>query len=184
MDKRIPSSSQTVGPFFTIGLEDMIERMTEQRAGADCAIEIRGRVLDGDGVPVSDALLEFWNGEDELCDDSGDRKRSGISDGFGRAVTDENGNFAAKMAKPDVTRSEDGPIQAPHLMVLVFARGLLRHLLSRVYFDDERANESDPVLLCVPAARQQTMIAMREGANAYRWNVILQGENETVFFAW
>ena len=79
---------------------------------------------------------------------------------------------------------EDGPLQAPHLLVLVFARGLLRHLITRVYFDDESGNASDPVLLSVPAARRDTLIARKNGPDTFRWDVILQGANETVFFAW
>jgi protocatechuate 3,4-dioxygenase alpha subunit len=78
----------------------------------------------------------------------------------------------------------DGRKQAPHILVLVFARGLLRHLISRVYFDDEPANASDPVLLCVPAERRHTLIARRGAGDSYCWDVILQGPEETVFFAW
>jgi protocatechuate 3,4-dioxygenase alpha subunit len=75
-------------------------------------------------------------------------------------------------------------MQAPHMLVLVFARGLLRHLISRIYFDGESENSADPVLSAVPAHRRYTLVAQSDGQNSFRWNVILQGDDETVFFAW
>jgi protocatechuate 3,4-dioxygenase alpha subunit len=89
-----------------------------------------------------------------------------------------------RTAPPVVSELEDGRAQAPHFLVLVFARGLQRHLISRVYLEGERGNESDPVLQSVPAERRGTLIARRDGTQLYRWDVILQGANETVFFAW
>jgi len=176
--KWIPSSSQTVGPYFRIGLDYLIDRMAEVDAGAKDVIEIRGRVLDCDGVPVPDAMLEFWNADDSCSEEHG------IPVGFRRVATDLEGCFAARVAAPAPTLLDDGRMQAPHLMVLVFARGLMRHLISRVYLEDAKGNESDPVMLGVPAERRGTLIAKSDGENAYMWDVVLQGNNETVFFAW
>ena len=94
--------------------------------------------------------------------------------------------FTLPLNKPGPTALGDGRFQAPHMLVLVFARGLLRHLITRVYFGNEPANAEDPVLLEVPAERRHTLIARSDANNprAFQWNVILQGENETVFFAW
>jgi protocatechuate 3,4-dioxygenase alpha subunit len=175
--KWIPSSSQTVGPYFRIGLDYLIDRMAAKDAGAEDVIEIQGRVLDLEGVSVPDAMLEFWNG-------AANSQEHGFPPGFRRAATDLEGRFAARIARPAPTSLEDGRMQAPHIMVLVFARGLLRHLISRVYLEDAKGNESDPVLLEVPAERRGTLIAKVEGENSYRWDVVLQGDDETVFFSW
>ncbi len=181
MQKRIPSSSQTVGPYFKIGLEYLIERMAD--VDDESGIEIRGRVLDRDGAPVPDALLEFWN----ACsagDAESEAQRPGIPDGFRRVATDLDGSFTVRLGKPVTNPPEDGRVQAPHAMVLVFARGLQRPLITRVYLEDEIGNDNDPVMLMVPVERRATLVAKCDGANAYRWDVILQGAAETVFFAW
>ena len=181
MERGIPSSSQTVGPYFKIGLEYLIDRMAD--VDVEGAIEIRGRVLDRDGAPVPDAMLEFWSAGDAM-NTSGGSPEHGIPVGFRRAGTDLEGCYAVRDKRPVATHLEDGRMQAPHMMVLVFARGLLRHLISRVYLGDEPGNGSDPVLLSVPAERRSTLVAKADGVNAYRWDVILQGADETVFFAW
>jgi protocatechuate 3,4-dioxygenase alpha subunit len=184
--KLIPTSSQTVGPYFRIGLEYMIDRCVAAGAGTAGSIEIRGRVLDRDGVGVSDAMLEFWTpgGEETLPPSTQDR--DGLPEGFCRAGTDDDGNFAAKVTRPIAVPLGDGRMQAPHMLVLVFMRGLLRHLLSRVYFADEPGNAADPVLEGIPAERRGTLIAQLENheTSSYRWNVVLQGQDETVFFEW
>lgn len=182
-EKWIPSSSQTVGPYFRIGLDFLTDRMAEVDTGAEGAIEIRGRVLDREGSPVSDAMLEFWSPSNMKNGWAGAREH-GIPAGFRRTATDENGHFVTWIERPIAGRLEDGRIMAPHLLVLIFARGLLRHLISRIYLEDETGNEIDPVLLGVPAERRTTLVAKCDGANVYRWNVILQGTDETVFFAW
>ncbi len=181
--KLIPASSQTVGPYFRIGLEYVIDRMAEVDAEAGDWIVIRGRVLDRDGLPVPDAMLEFWSAEDTR-DASGGSRRRGIPDGFRRVGTDLEGKFAAKVKRPAAIGSEDEGTQAPHMMVLVFARGLQRHLITRVYLEDEPGNEGDPVMICVPEERRHTLIGKVDGENVYRWDVVLQGADETVFFAW
>lgn len=184
--KLIPTSSQTVGPYFRIGLEYMIDRYAAAEAGAAGSIEIRGRVLDRDGVGVSDAMLEFWApGVAETLPPS-TQDRGGLHVGFCRVGTDDDGNFAAKVTRPVTAPLGDGRMQAPHMLVLVFMRGLLRHMLSRVYFADEPGNAADPVLGAIPAERRGTLVAQLEDreTSSYRWNVVLQGQDETVFFEW
>jgi protocatechuate 3,4-dioxygenase alpha subunit len=130
-------------------------------------IRIEGQVLDGNGKPVPDALLEIWQ----------------PGTGFGRARTDAEGAFGFTTAKPGVTPAPDGRTQAPHLNVTVFARGLLRHLVTRMYFPDETdANATDPVLNLVDVARRETLMAKNRGG-VLHFDVRLQGEQETVFFA-
>ena len=165
----IPTGSQTVGPFFRIGLEHLIDSVAPtERAGLD-AITIRGQVLDRDRAPVVDAMLEFWSSSDS---------------GFARAATDDDGTFCVQMNRPSSITSANGETQAPHMLVLVFARGLLRHLISRVYLSGEPRNGTDPVLSAISAERRHTLIAQSENDDSFRWDVILQGEYETVFFAW
>ncbi len=173
--KLVPSSSQTVGPYFRIGLEYLAG---EPARGATTreTVTILGRVLDRDGAPVPDAMLEFWSanaGKPNADDD-------GFPDNFRRVSTDSDGGFCVAMPRP----ADPGRVQAPHLLVLVFARGLLRHLISGVYFAGERANDADPVLLAIPAERRHTLIAQPDGDGSFHWDVILQGNDETVFFAW
>lgn len=168
----IPTTSQTVGPFFRIGLEYLID--CAPAATPDKAVTFHGRVLDRDGAPVPDAMLEFWSANCATTSQS-----DTFPQGFRRVATDLDGAFTVTMPRPKPAET-----QAPHLLVLIFARGLLRHLISRVYFEDEPANAADPVLQSIPAARRKTLIAHTDQANSFRWNVILQGIDETVFFAW
>jgi len=158
--------SQTVGPFFGVGLP--FEK-GEQLAppGAAGVMRIEGQVLDGKGEPVPDALLEIWE----------------PATGFGRARTDSEGAFSFTTVKPGPVPAPDGGMQAPHFNVTVFARGLLRHLVTRMYFPDEtEANGADPVLNLVEPARRETLIAKNCGG-VLHFDVRLQGERETVFFA-
>jgi protocatechuate 3,4-dioxygenase alpha subunit len=182
--RHIPASSQTVGPFFRIGLEYLVELAPKLGVDAPQQIEIRGRVLDGDGAPVPDAMLEFWSAGTAAI--ATDQNADGLPAGFRRVATAADGSFSAAVVRPTAVPLGDGRMQAPHMLVLVFARGLLRNLISRVYLGDELANASDAVLSAVPAERRGTMIARCEAGkkNSYEWNVILQGRDETVFFAW
>jgi protocatechuate 3,4-dioxygenase alpha subunit len=182
----ITAGSQTVGPYFRIGLEYLIERTPALTLDTPGTIEIRGRVLDRDGAPVPDAMLEFWSPAKVADRFGGDAEAVVCPAGFRRAVTDGDGGFSVVMERPTTVRLGDERAQAPHMLVLVFARGLLRHLISRVYFGDEPANEGDPVLMTISEERRATLIAQPdEGqANLYRWDVMLQGTGETVFFAW
>ena len=158
--------SQTVGPFFGVGLP--FEK-GEQLAppGSAGVMRIEGQVLDGKGEPVPDALLEIWQ----------------PGTGFGRARTDSEGAFSFTTVKPGPVPAPGGRMQAPHFNVTVFARGLLRHLVTRMYFPDEtQANAADPVLNLVEPARRETLIAKQCGG-VLHFDVRLQGERETVFFA-
>lgn len=184
--ERIPAGSQTVGPYFRIGLEYLLDRTPVLTSGSAGTIEIRGQVLDRDGVPVPDAMVEFWSAATVEGGFSVDGARSSFPAGFGRAATGEDGRFVVVMERPEAVRFNDECMQAPHLMVLVFARGLMRHLLTRVYLGDEKSNECDPVLMRISEERRNTLIARRDVSRAglYVWNIVLQGTDETVFFAW
>jgi protocatechuate 3,4-dioxygenase alpha subunit len=158
--------SQTVGPFFGVGLP---YKGSEQpvKPGTPGLIRLEGQVVDGKGDPVPDALIEIWE----------------PSIGFGRCRTDPEGAFHFLTAKPASAQTAEGRSEAPHLNLTVFARGLLRHLLTRVYFPDESAaNENDPVLSLIDPARRPTLVARQDG-QVLRFDIRLQGENETVFFA-
>ncbi len=179
--KFTPYGSQTVGPYFRIGLEYLLDR-TPEIANLEATIEIHGRVIDRDGNPVPDALLEFWSSDGTLRPNSSIANETGFPDGFRRTPTDDAGSYSVTMTRP--AGIPTGDRGAPHMLVLIFARGLLRHLISRVYFEGEPANESDPVLLAVPTERRRTLIARRDGPNKFHWDVVLQGADETVFFAW
>jgi protocatechuate 3,4-dioxygenase alpha subunit len=179
------TASQTVGPFFRIGLEHLyVTDLAPSAAGGD-KFALHGRVVDGDGKPVNDAILEIWqadaHGKYAHPDDTQDKPLTPGFKGFGRVPTDENGVFRFTTVKPGSVAGPRGMPQAPHLLVAVFMRGLLIHLVTRIYFPDDIANATDPVLNLVPAARWPTLIAKPSG-DALEWNVILQGENETVFF--
>jgi protocatechuate 3,4-dioxygenase alpha subunit len=166
--------SQTVGPFFSFGL---CARPSSELVDPDAegAVRIRGRVLDGAGEPVNDALVEIWQADAE--------GRYGAGFGWGRCGTDTEGRYSFVTANPGPVSGPDGRTQAPHLTVLVFARGLLKPVLTRMYFpDEEEANASDPVLSAVPdAAGRATLVAQPDGGGL-RFDVRLQGEGQTTFF--
>jgi protocatechuate 3,4-dioxygenase alpha subunit len=148
-------------------------------------ITVYGKVFDGDGIPVPDALLEIWhaNAHGTL---SGEPGESGRPAGFTRAATDEDGTYRFAIEMPGALVCNPEVTQSPHLAVLIFARGLMRHLITRMYFPDEAANASDTLLQMVHVDRRRTLIARPYGDNwrVFEWNVVLQGANETVFFAW
>lgn len=182
-----PTASQTVGPFLRIGLAPMA--ITEI-AGPDVPgerITINGRVLDGDGAPVNDALIEVWQanaaGRYAHPDDTQEKPLTPGFQGFGRSPTDDDGVFHFTTIKPGATPGPDGLMQAPHLAVTVFMRGLLRQLVTRVYFPGDPANATDPVLQLVPEERRATLIARPAADGALEWDIHLQGPDETVFFA-
>ena len=179
------TAAQTVGPFFRIGLEHLYITDLAPSAALGDKIAITGRVVDGDSKPVDDAILEIWqadaHGKYAHPDDTQDKPTTPAFTGFGRAPTDENGVFRFTTVKPGSVAGPHGIPQAPHLLVAVFMRGLLKHLLTRIYFPDDPANATDPVLNFVPAERRPTLTAKKADAGL-EWNVILQGEHETVFF--
>ena len=164
--------SQTVGPFFSIGMHPV-----------DIAVEppgvrltILGRVLDGDGNGVNDAVIETWQA------DSAGHYADRSSRGWGRAATDSSGRFRFSTTKPGRLAGVGDVVHAPHIAVTIFARGLLRHLVTRIYFPNDPSNASDHILSSVPDDRRATLIARAAGLDSFEWNVILQGKDETVFF--
>ena len=180
--------SQTVGPFFH---DCLLKEPFNVIAPPDAEgehIRLEGSVYDGDGAPVSDALIEIWQANAHgRYNHPGDRRDLPLDPafvGFGRSGTDSSGGFWFETVKPGSVPGEGGENQAPHLNVQVFARGLLDHLLTRVYFEDEPANDADPVLRRVPEDRRATLLAKRSRDEplTYRFDIVLQGENETVFF--
>lgn len=191
--------SQTVGPFFHFGLcfasgAALVDDRTPGR------IIIEGRVIDGAGAPVPDALLEFWqadaHGRFRSADNAGNADNF---DGFGRVATDADGRFSVTTVKPGAVPAPASALgsaaaaaaatataprlQAPHIAINVFARGVLTPELTRLYFEDEAdANAFDPILALVPASRRDTLIARRIAEARYQFDVVLQGDRETVFF--
>jgi protocatechuate 3,4-dioxygenase alpha subunit len=180
------STSQTIGPFLRIGLEWMVIEDLAPQGVAGERIRIEGRVLDADGKPVNDAAVEIWqansHGKYASPEDHQDRPLEKGFRGYGRSLTDDAGAFRFRTIKPGRVAGPDGKPQAPHLTVTIFMRGLLKQLQTRIYFPDDPANTDDPVLKLVPAERRATLIATKRGDGALEWNVVLQGENETVFF--
>jgi protocatechuate 3,4-dioxygenase, alpha subunit len=152
--------SQTVGPFFAIGLGATVDSHVVPE-GSMGALRLSGQVFDGDGQPVPDALIETWQPE-----------------GVGRSATDDEGHYSLVTIKPQSA----GATSAPHIDVSVFARGLLTRLITRVYFPDEpAANETDPVLRSLEPEERGTLMAVSDGGGL-RFDIHLQGGRETVFF--
>ena len=179
------STSQTIGPYLRIGLEWMqIEDMAPKGVAGE-RVSIRGRVLDADGKPVNDAAVEVWqansHGRYASPEDKQDKPLEATFRGYGRSLTDDEGAFRFKTIKPGRVPGPGGKLQAPHLNVTIFMRGLLKQLQTRMYFPDDAANAEDPVLALVPGERRTTLTARRAGSDL-EWNVILQGRGETVFF--
>ncbi|MGH6929664.1 MAG: protocatechuate 3,4-dioxygenase subunit alpha [Dongiaceae bacterium] len=183
------SPSQTVGPFFHDalswhGAEALVRPDTRGER-----IAIVGRILDGDGQPVPDALIEIWQanaaGRYAHPEDTQDKPPDSAFHGFGRCASGRDGAFRFSTIRPGRVRGRGNNLQAPHINVGLFARGLLRRLVTRIYFEDAAENADDPVLaLVTDPARRSTLLAKRvDGAGAvYRFDIVLQGEDETVFF--
>jgi protocatechuate 3,4-dioxygenase, alpha subunit len=168
--------SQTVGPFFAIGLP-WPEGPNAAAGDEPGSFVISGVVTDGEGEPISDAVIETWQ-----PDASGDfAERPGFR-GFARAPTDDAGFWAIRTVKPGRVPGADGEPAAPHIDVSVFGRGLLHRCVTRIYFaDEEAANREDAVLASVPPHRRDTLLATPTD-DGYRFDIHLQGERETVFF--
>lgn len=156
-----PTSSQTVGPFYHFGLlhDDLKRRAVHGASNEECRIS--GRVVDGEGAPTADVFLEFWH----------------PSSGFARISCDANGEFSVSLPRPAPDRKGG----AAYFSVAIFGRGMLRHLYTRCYLAGDPALEHDAVLTGVPAARRDTIIARADGGR-FRFDVVLQGGRETVFF--
>jgi protocatechuate 3,4-dioxygenase alpha subunit len=183
------TASQTVGPYLHIGLSglDCADLTADAPALATQRIVVEGRVIDGAGAPVGDAMLEIWQanpaGRYRHPDDQRELALVPGFTGFGRIPTAADGTFRFVTVKPGAVPGSDGEPQAPHLVVSVFSRGLLRQVCTRMYFPDEaRANDMDGVLARVPVERRGTLIATATGDGALGWDIVLQGRDETVFF--
>jgi protocatechuate 3,4-dioxygenase, alpha subunit len=179
--------SQTIGPFFAVGLlwPDGPEVVAEGTLGA---VRIGGRVLDGAGAPVPDALVETWQADPQggfaHPDDPRGPGDSGFL-GFGRSATDAEGRWAVRTVKPGPLPTPEGGTEAPHLGVSVFARGLLHRVVTRIYFPDEaQANAADPLLGSIPGPEVRArLVAAPDGEGGLRFDIHLQGERETPFLA-
>lgn len=183
--------SQTVGPFFSFGLApEQYGYNFRSIAGSAVAddgtpgtrIRIVGRVFDGEGQPLNDALIEIWQADAEgrYAHPADLRSSNAAFKGFGRTGTgtDPESRFVFDTVMPGSVAG-----QAPHINVIVLARGMLNHLYTRLYFEDQaEANARDPILQSVPAERRTTLLARRDGATTYRFDIRLQGDAETVFF--
>src|SRR5262249_37999362 len=146
---------------------------------------ITGRLLDGAGEPVPDGMIETWQADPDGGFGHPDDPRGATANGFrgfGRSLTDSDGRFAIPTVKPGPLPAQDGGPEAPHLDVSVFARGLLDRLVTRIYFPGDPANDTDPVLSTVDPARRATLVA-ESTVEGYRFDIRLQGPDETVFFA-
>lgn len=180
------STSQTIGPYLRIGLEWMQVEDIAPKGVAGERASIRGRVIDADGKPVNDAAIEIWqansHGRYAHPDDKQDKPLERNFRGYGRSLTDDNGAFRFNTVKPGRVPGLDGKLQASHLSVTIFMRGLLKQLQTRIYFPNDPANNEDPILALVPAERRSTLIARAANDGTLEWNVVLQGKNETVFF--
>jgi len=159
--KFIPTASQTVGPFFSIGLAPLYQNSLTALASSKDKITIRGTVYDSDHLPIPDAVLEFWS-----------------ANGFARVPTGDDGIFTVSIDFPFVQSPT-----AQHFDVLIFMRGLLRPVYTRVYLGNPDATASDSNLKLVPQARIATLFAASDGSpKHFVWNIVMQGKNETVFF--
>jgi protocatechuate 3,4-dioxygenase alpha subunit len=172
-----PTASQTAGPFFDLGFAHLCGATVLEPRDGDVAVTVHGRVLDGKGAPVPDAAIEIWQA-------GRDGRHASDDSGFARIHTDDSGAFAFTTIRPRQVPGPSGETHAPHLAVTIFARGLLKHLATRMYFPDNPANHTDPVLALVPSSRRGTLIAQRLDETEFAWNIVLQGSGETVFFTW
>jgi len=174
--------SQTVGPYFSIGLP-WPEGPFVVGAGEPGAVTITGTVFDGEGAVIPDAVVETWQADQHGTFGERDGFR-----GFARVPTGDDGRWAIRTVKPAPVAGPTRPggsgaaRQAPHIDVSLFCRGLLHRCVTRIYFADEAAaNAEDPVLASVPADRRETLLA-RPTDDGYRFDIRLQGDDETVFF--
>ncbi|HZQ77744.1 MAG TPA: protocatechuate 3,4-dioxygenase subunit alpha [Acidimicrobiia bacterium] len=177
-----PTPAQTAGPFLSLGLDWALGPCVVDPAVAG-AIRIGGTVFDGRGDPVADGLLETWQADGDGRFAEPEERRAGGFRGFGRCLTDADGRWGIVTVKPSPLPASGGGVEAPHLDVALFARGLLDHLVTRIYFaDEEAANESDPVLRSLPDGRARATLVAEAADGGYRFDIHLQGPDETLFF--
>ena len=184
--------SQTVGPFYAYGLTPngkyaWNDAFTNNLLTPDVSgdrIRIEGFVYDGDGANVPDAMLEIWQADAQgrFSDPQDSRALPNSSfKGFGRCGTGAEG-YSFETIKPGAVPGLDGKPQAPHIMLAIFGRGMTMQSMTRIYFDDEPTNAGDEVMALVPEDRRGTLIAKKTAPGVYRFDIHLQGDNETVFF--
>jgi protocatechuate 3,4-dioxygenase, alpha subunit len=177
---------QTLGPFFDFGLVIADGEIVAEAGAAGRHVTIEGVVRDSARSPLPDALIEVWqadaSGRYRNPADAQNTSTNRGFDGFGRAATDAGGHFLFKTVMPGRVPGPDGRLQAPHIAVGVLARGIQTRLITRIYFEDEPANGEDLILSHVPAERRGTLLARRVSADRYRFDIVLQGAGETVFF--
>jgi protocatechuate 3,4-dioxygenase alpha subunit len=203
--------SQTVGPFFHYGLPwkggaDLVGR-SDLGARPDLmppehyllgtsgvtgtpqgeAIEIAGCIYDGNGAPIPDAMVELWqaNAAGRYASPDDGRQEVELDPhfiGFGRSATDKEGVFRFRTIRPGRVPGPGNSLQAPHIALSIFGRGLLKRLATRLYFADGEGNDTDPILALVPEERRRTLIAVRRPDHTWWLDVHLQGPDETVFF--
>ncbi|MBZ5665317.1 MAG: protocatechuate 3,4-dioxygenase subunit alpha [Acidobacteriia bacterium] len=182
------TTSQTVGPYFKIGLQWLNRDNMVGEGVSGERVSIQGRVIDGDGAPIPDAVVEIWqanaHGKYAHPEDTQDKPLEPGFKGYGRVPTTAQGVFRFATIKPGPVPGPKGKEQAPHLVLSVFMRGVLRRLVTRMYFPNDPRNANDPILNLVEPARRSTLIAKKAagGPGALEWNVVLQGPDETVFF--
>lgn len=196
--------SQTVGPFFAYGLtpkgraewDPNGSYAWKETVGSDLVtpdasgekIRIEGQIVDGDGLPINDAMIEIWQADAQgrYAHPRDSRALPNTQfKGFGRSATDKSGVYAFDTVKPGSVPGPNGKPQAPHIVFCIFSRGMLRQVYTRLYFADEASNHTDPILSLVPGDRRGTLIAhktMRGALPVYRFDIRVQGDNETVFF--
>src|SRR5580692_11150468 len=181
-----PTPSQTVGPYLHLGLTDArsISRIAGDGAKGE-RVWLTFRVLDGEGVPVPDAMIELWQADSEGNYSHPD---GGADDaaflGFGRLPTTEDGSCTLETIRPGSVPGPGATVQAPHINVSILGRGILKRLSTRLYFAGEPANAADPILTLVPQNRRAVLLAQPDAARASHWifDVRLRGDGETVFF--
>jgi protocatechuate 3,4-dioxygenase alpha subunit len=182
------TTSQTVGPFFKIGFEWLNRDNLIGDGVSGERVTIQGRIFDGDGAPVPDAIVEVWqanaHGKYDHPEDTQDKPLEPGFKGYGRIPVSPEGLFRLATIKPGPVPGLNGKEQAPHLLISIFMRGLLKRLVTRMYFPDDERNATDPILSLVEPARRSTLIAKKTagGPGTLEWNVVLQGPEETVFF--
>ncbi|MEX2425866.1 MAG: protocatechuate 3,4-dioxygenase subunit alpha [Thermomicrobiaceae bacterium] len=180
--------SQTVGPFFHPTLLRADSHVDDLLPAGypGTPIVIHGYVYDGASEPVPDAAIEIWQADEEGEYLTGELfeqiSRGSEFTGYGRVGTDDTGRFQIRTVKPGPVPFDNSRHQAPHICVTVYARGLLNHIVTRIYFEGDPLNDEDPILQRVPDHRRETLIATRTQDGTYRFDIVLQGERETVFF--
>jgi protocatechuate 3,4-dioxygenase alpha subunit len=178
--------SQTLGPFFDFGLVIPNGEVVAEPGAAGRHVTIVGIVRDSAGSPLPDALIEVWqadaSGRYRTPADAQNSSTERGFNGFGRVATDAAGEFLFETVMPGRVPGPGGRLQAPHIAVGVLARGILTRLITRIYFEEDPANGEDAILSLVPAERRGTLLARRVDADRYRFEIVLQGAGETVFF--